>query len=317
MMGVASLAGIAQAEDIVKAPITAAVFAPDGKRVLLGSQAGVEVRSWPELKTLRQLAVRLDHVHDLAFSPKGDVLVAVGGSPGEEGVCQWLTWHDGKELRRETPHTDLVTAAAWSDDGALATASSDAFVRVFDSETQPGVKNSRQLSGHARGVLAVAFLPGGKKLVSGGLDQALRVWDVESGREERSLTNHTAAIMALAVRPTPRDEEGNDKTPAMIATIGRDKTLRLWQPTVGRMVRFARLPVEPVSLAWIRDGRAIAAGCVDGRVRVIDPESVKVLHDLPAIEGWVYSLACSPEGDAMLAAGERGQVVRVAIPTGK
>jgi len=301
----------------VRPPITAAAFAPDGKSVVLGSQLGIEVRSWPELKTLRQLAVRMDHVHDLAFSPKGDVLIAVGGSPGEEGICQWSSWPDGKELRRETLHTDLVTAAVWSESGALATASSDSSLRIFDKGSETAAKDSRPFSGHARGVLALAFLPGGKKLVSAGLDQALRVWDVESGREERSLTNHTGAIVGLAVRPIPTEEKGSEKPPAMVATIGRDKTLRLWQPSVGRMVRFARLPAEPVSLAWLRDGRAIATGCTDGRVRVIDPESLEVLHDLPAIEGWVYSLACSPDEDALLAAGEGGQVVRVAIPSGK
>ena len=43
-------------------PITAAAFTPDGKQVVTGSQAGIEVRSWPALTVTGHLKTDLSHV---------------------------------------------------------------------------------------------------------------------------------------------------------------------------------------------------------------------------------------------------------------
>jgi WD40 repeat protein len=44
-------------------------------------------------------------------------------------------------------------------------------------------KPLRRLVGHEKGVFAVAFTPDGKRLVSGGFDTVIKVWDAETGRE--------------------------------------------------------------------------------------------------------------------------------------
>ncbi|MCP3694450.1 MAG: hypothetical protein GY917_19770 [Planctomycetaceae bacterium] len=53
------------------------------------------------------------------------------------------------------------------------------------------------------------------------------------------------------------------------------------------------------------------ASCTDGQVRVIDPETVKVMHELPAVEGWAYSLAVHPTDGSLLVGGQNGQLRRV------
>jgi WD40 repeat protein len=101
----------------------------------------------------------------------------------------------------------------------------------------------------------------------------------------------------------------------MLASVSDDRTVRFWQPTIGRMVRFVRLEgAVPLAVAWMPAGEAIVASCTDGRVRLVDPDTVNVLHDLPAIEGWAYSIAVHPQGREVVVGGEEGQLRRVVLP---
>ena len=67
-------------------------------------------------------------------------------------------------------------------------------------------------------------------------------------------------------------------------------------------------------IAWKTDGKQIFAACRDGRLRVIDPDTVEVKHNLPAVSGWAYSVAVHPKNHELLVGGERGQLKRVKIP---
>ena len=93
------------------------------------------------------------------------------------------------------------------------------------------------------------------------MDQSLRVWDQSSGAIVRVLDNHTDEVRDLA--PRPRGEGL-----PMIASAAADRTVRLWQPTIGRLVRFARLPADlRDSLAvdrHVADESRIAAAIDDG-----------------------------------------------------
>ncbi len=251
--------GARAAEPVIAPPVTALAVAPDGKTVLAGSQAGLRQVSYPELKPQDSrkgggvkngtLKTALPHVHDLAFSPRGDFLAVGGGAPAEAGMVEVISWPEGKLAYRAEPQGDLIYAVAWSPDGRqLATASYDHTVAILDASSG---KRLHKLQGHSRGVLAVCYLPDGKTLVSAGADNSVRVWDVENGRPVRTLDNHTAAVHDLAVRPGEAKE-----APPLLASASDDRTVRLWQPTIGRMVRFARLP----SARSLWPGRATAGG---------------------------------------------------------
>jgi WD40 repeat protein len=285
-------------------PITAAAFAPGGESVVVGSQAGVEILSWPELKPLRRLPAEMPHVHDLRFSPVGDKLAVAGGRPGESGDLEIFAWPSGERIARRSPQDDLIYAAAWQSDGqTLATASWEKTAGVIDLATGREAK----LEGHSRGVLAVVYLPDDRMLVTASADQSLRVWEAATGRLVRSLENHTAPVRSLALRPQSAG------TQPMVASAGADGTVRFWQPAIGRMVRFARLADEPLDLAWTPEGDRLLAACRDGRVRVIDPDTAEIVSELPGIDGWAYSLACAPDGKAAFVAGENGQLRRVVL----
>jgi WD40 repeat protein len=286
-------------------PVTALAFAPDGRSVLAGSQAGLVVRSWPDLKPVRKLPTTLSHIHDLAFSPRGDVLAAGGGSPAESGAVELFRWPEGTRFYHDEPHDDLVYALAWKDDGsAWASASHDRTVQVH----APGGETVRALEGHSKGVVGLCYLPDGRSLVSAGIDQSLRVWDAESGRPLRRLENHTGPVRGLALRPSRPDG-----SPPMVVSIGADRTARVWQPTVGRMVRLSRLESPPLAVAWARSGASIAVACADGHVRLIDTDTAVISRDIHALDGRAQSLASAPDGRALVVGGEAGRLVRIEL----
>ena len=281
-------------------PITAAAFAPHFKHFVVGSQSGVFVYAWPQLKQQEKIETKLQHVHHLAFSPDKKILCMVGGAPAEQGAVEIVDWESRKLTRREVVAEEVLYGADWQPEGKLALAAGDGRVLVGGGQKQAW----KELAGHAHGVLAVAWLADGKTLVSAGLDQSLRVWDVATGQPLRSLTNHTAPVLGLAVRP------GDDQPRPMVASISSDRTVRLWQPTIGRMVRFLRLDRQPLSLAWNDRGTQLAIGCTDGHVLSIDPDTLAILWDRPTLPGYVYTLLPAP-GSEFLAAGLHGQLARI------
>jgi WD40 repeat protein len=261
------------------------------------------VLAWPALEPRRRIATRLAHVHHLAFAPDGKTLAAAGGAPRESGEIEWFDWPGGASRAHRHCDDDLLYHIAWSGDGRLASTASGGLVRVFDQQA----KETLVLRGHSRGVLSAAWLPGDKQLVTAGIDQSLRLWDVAGGSLVRTLDNHTDEVRSLAVRP------GESGGPALLASASADRTVRLWQPAIGRLVRFVRLAEEPLAIDWTPDGSRLLAACADGHLRVIEPDTVAVVQDLPVIDGWAYTVAAHPDGKHAIVAGAGGRMKVVRI----
>ncbi len=282
-------------------PIAAIAFTPDGRSVVVGSQAGLAVHHWPDLKWQKKLDTELVSVHDLAFSPNGRSLAVAGGTPSEEGLVEVFAWPSGESLYVLSGHEDSVLAVAWQSDSSLATASLDHEVAVWDVRTRKPVQ---RLKGHSRGVSALCFLAEEQLLISAGLDQNLRVWNTGSAELVRTLNNHTRPVHQLAPRPVVAGIP-------LVASVSDDRTVRLWQPTTGRMVRFAKLNTIPLAVAWLPDGSQVAVAAADGHVRLIDPDTVEIIQDIPAVDGWAYSLSVHPTDGSLLVGGRNGQLKRI------
>lgn len=107
------------AEPRATPPITAAAIAPDGDAVLLGSQSGIELRSWPELAAMGRLPTELTHVHDLRFSPDGRQLLAVGGTPAEQVLANYGrgATANGRSTRRSATMLLIAPIGPWMENG--------------------------------------------------------------------------------------------------------------------------------------------------------------------------------------------------------
>lgn len=282
-------------------PITSLAFAPDGRSLVTASQAGLSIYSWPELERQRTIQSGMVEVLDLAFSPSGSQLAVAGGTPSESGQVELFSWPDLKTDSLCSDHADSVFSIRWIENTSFATASLDHEVKVWDV---PTCKPLLRLAGHSRGVSALCLLKDQRMLISGGLDQNLRVWNLDSGELLRTLNNHTREVQGLAVRPAA---EGLP----MIASISDDSTVRLWQPTIGRMIRFTRVDAPPLAICWLPNGTQLVVSCTDGHVRWIDPNDARIIKDLPALDGWAYALTVHPTDGSLVVGGRNGQLVRV------
>ncbi|MEO1526662.1 MAG: hypothetical protein AAFX06_14595 [Planctomycetota bacterium] len=284
-------------------PITALAFAADGESLVAVSQAGIQRRAWPSLEVVREVEVTMPNLHCCAFSPDAKRLAIGGGYPSEEGVVKVYAWPTLDLLHSKTCHEDSVVGLAWQNDTTVLSASLDRTIQRIKLDSEGN--DSQPLTGHSRGVTTVCPLPDGKTLVSGGEDQSLRVWDLEDDRVVRSLNQHTDVIHAAALRPTAVGLP-------MVATAAADRTIRFWQPTIGRMVRYARLPSEPLSIAWLNEQQLIAA-CSDGELRLVDSVEVVVTAEYESIDGWAYCVAVHPSDGSVAVAGSSGAIRRVEL----
>ena len=275
-------------------PLLDLSIAPDGKSVVAISQSGIHIHGWPSLERRQTIASTNANLHCLEFSPDGQRLAVGGGDPSELGSVEVFSWPACERLQEFDGHSDSVRDLAWFDDETLLSVSMDRAIHQHSFLLQDGP--TLVLQGHSRSVDAVCLIPKSSIIVSAGADQSLRVWDIEKERLVRSLNQHTARVNCLALRP------GGAKLP-MVASAAEDHTVRFWQPTIGRMVRYVRLDSKPLALVWTQDGSHILAACVDGQVHVIDPEAVKVIVKLSALPSWAYALARHPLEPYIVAGG--------------
>src|SRR5947209_14411433 len=87
------------------------------------------------------------------------------------------------------------------------------------------VTNERRLAGHTSPVSSVAFTPDGRRLFSASHDRTLRVWDVSTGRPERTL-QRGRRMSDVAVAPDGSLAGGT-------ATTGQ---LLLWSAASGELL---------------------------------------------------------------------------------
>lgn len=279
-------------------PVTAMAYLPQAQQVIIGSQRGIERLAYPSMKVEGSLGTQLEQVHDLAISPDGRWLLAAGGTPGESGEVELWNLVDGNLTHTFKAHSDLVYGVAWSHSGDyFVSASADGSCQVFKlAERAPIAK----FLGHSKPLLAVQFIDP-STVVSMGVDQTLRCWTLTDGTPIRVLDNHIGSVLSARMRP----RKAETSSPVEMVSCSEDKTVRLWQPNTGRLLRFARIPSVPQCVCWSIDGKTIWVGCRDGKLRTINPETAQITRETECFEGWVYEILAI-SADRLVVAGEDG-----------
>jgi WD40 repeat protein len=76
-------------------------------------------------------------------------------------------------------------------------------------------------------VFSVTFSPDGRLIASGSWDKTIKLWDVKTGEEIRTLKGHSELCHSVAFSPDGR----------LIASGSDDKTIKLWDVKTGEEIR--------------------------------------------------------------------------------
>jgi WD40 repeat protein len=199
-------------------------FGEQGQIVRLELHSGgdaVEVKLWDTRtwQEARPYSLKFTNKFSLVWT-SDDRLAALG-----DMWAASVTWWDGASGKplavTQGPHRMSAVRGAFSPDARrLATASWDGRVVLWDTRTRKAI--GKPLRGHLLGVFAVAFSPDGRRLATGGMypQDAIKLWNVETGAELATLPAPTVCIQHLAFSP-------NGNTLAGFSTAA-ERWLYLW-----------------------------------------------------------------------------------------
>lgn len=274
---------------------------PSGTRALATGATDGSISLWslPEGRLLRRFAAAAAPVTAVAASGDGATL---GSADDKGGVAMWRGLDDEPERTPVAAGTlEAVTATAFhAGRRLLATAGSTGGAAVVVVHALDGTAAPIVLRGHTGVVRGLAFSADGSRLVSGGDDRSIRIWDC--GRPEGTqlavvpdaaavvtrvaasgdLTqvlaagaDHVLRVFTVADGMLARDYRGHA---AAVLAVGftpagqpwsaaADATVRFWNPADGQQAAAWNLAPPPVAVAASADGQLLLAAGTDGVVR--------------------------------------------------
>jgi WD40 repeat protein len=148
-------------------------------------------------------------------------------------------------------------------------------------------------TGHSGEIQAVAFSPDGRLLATGGDDATVKLWDVASGLEIRTLYGLTDKVMDVEFSPDGKN----------IAGCG-DSVIRLWDTATGAAVkRLSGHTWNVNSIEFSPDGKRLASASIDQTVRLWDVAAGAQLSEYKGSERF-GAVAFNPDGKTLAAADD-------------
>ncbi len=277
------------------------VFTPDSRQLISGSWDN-SVRVW-DTATATQLSMTQGYtgrVVSVAFSPDALTLVSADASIagllrlGSSNVRLWDLAEVGERFHSE--QRDSPARVFFGPEGdAIASASNDGVLRQW------AVTDGREL-GYGSGMLLGFNKDWTYALFRLAESDVVQVVDLEAGVEAdtRLLYGHEGTVNAAVI----------DALDLLIATAGRDGTVRLWNAKDGSPLASYSVEGQARIVAFNPDSSLVAAGDSEGMVHVWSVDTDEEVHRLEGHTNTVESVAFSPDG-SLLASSSGDSTIRV------
>ncbi|KAH7905105.1 WD40-repeat-containing domain protein [Hygrophoropsis aurantiaca] len=166
---------------------------------------------------------------------------------------------------------------------------------------------TKVFKGHTSEVESVAYFRDGKQMVSGSNDKTVRIWNVESEKQEEENLEHEIMVRYISISPDERT----------LAVSGRESDrVVLWNLESRSVVWTKEEEVEGYRVAFSPGGQLIGATAYNDVV-LLDAATGQRIREPFQVGEDVYCLAFSRDGTRLVAGSREGNVRVFDVATGK
>jgi WD40 repeat protein/tRNA A-37 threonylcarbamoyl transferase component Bud32 len=155
----------------------------------------------------------------------------------------------------------------------------------------------RTLTGHNdlfAGIRSMAFTPDSKNLASGSEDYTIKIWSLQTGKERRTLKNHSHFIRAVVFT-----SDGE-----ILISASDDHTIKVWNWEIGEEICTLKVHGNNVTcLAISPDGKMLASGSDDKTIKLWNMQTKQEIFTFTGHTDYVQTLAFHPDGKILASGG--------------
>lgn len=214
-------------------------------------------------------------------------LDGISHSVKQEGVI--LLWDLVKNAPRGLlkGHESMVIALAFSPDGSLVTTGFEGAVKLWTADG----KERTTLAGNRSLLFSVNFSADGKRLLGGGADGVVYVWELAAGKLEHILIGHQEPVASISVANDGRT----------LASASVDGFIKTWDLATVAGPTPAVFPGLVHKIAFAANGRTLFTLDQGGTFRTLDASTGKETGKRTVLDGnrIVTTAAISPDGESV------------------
>ncbi|KAF0759217.1 U5 small nuclear ribonucleoprotein 40 kDa protein [Aphis craccivora] len=285
--------------------IFATKFHPEGE-YLASSGFDRKIFIWSVYGECENLGVLTGHsgaVLDMKFSTDGTLIYT---SSTDMTVSFWDIYK-GQRVKKLKGHTGFVNSCDSARRGPqmITSASDDCTIKVWDPRKRGGDAVTTFNNNYQ--VMSVCFNDTADQIITGGLDNEIKIWDLRKNALLHRLPGHTDTVTGLELSP-----DG-----CYLLSNAMDNSLRIWDvrpyaPADRCLKVFSghthNFEKNLLRCAWSPDGSKVSAGSADRYVYIWDANTRRILYKLPGHNGSVNDVDFHPK-EPIIMSGSSDKVV--------